>query len=291
MTYLKKNCPPLAYADDVKLYKEILKKEDCKLLQYNINIINEWCKINSMSLNINKCQYITFTKKKNIINYDYSIDSIKLDKVSVVRDLGVWFDSSLSFKFHYKNIVAKASRMLGFVMRTAKPFKQLDTFKILYSSLVRSHLEYCSSVWTPIYKVDRDSIESIQRRFLRQLSIKLGLRKTLPEYEDRLAHYNFQGLVERRKIADMCLLHKVVNGLLSEELLININIMIPNISKRRPTRTLFSIPPSNNNVGGNNPLYRMCHSYNNLTTDVCNELDIFHQNSFNFKNAIFKLFN
>ena len=57
--------------------------------------------------------------------------------------------------------------MLGLIKRT---FKHLDSDMLLcmYKSLVRAHLEYCSTVWTVLLKKkkkkDASEIEKIQRR-------------------------------------------------------------------------------------------------------------------------------
>lgn len=54
-----------------------------------------------------------------------------------VNNLGVWFDSEQNFAFHYNQIITKAYRMLGFLIRVTKPFQNPK----LFSSLARSQLE------------------------------------------------------------------------------------------------------------------------------------------------------
>jgi hypothetical protein len=49
------------------------------------------------------------------VTYDYSLNGQNLDKVSVIRDLGVLMDSILTFSEHVDVIVSKARQMLGFI--------------------------------------------------------------------------------------------------------------------------------------------------------------------------------
>ena len=71
--------------------------------------------------------------------------------------------------------VSKASRMLGFVYRTTKSFKDNTVLLTLYKSLVRSRLEYCSSIWSPSQQYLIDKIERVQKRLVRWLCYRDGL--------------------------------------------------------------------------------------------------------------------
>ena len=66
-------------------------------------------------------------------------------------DLGVWFDEKLSFSEHIQTKINKAYMMLGTIKRHFKHLT-VSTFVLLYTSMVRSHLDYCSSVWAPYKK-------------------------------------------------------------------------------------------------------------------------------------------
>ena len=77
-----------------------------------------------------------------------------------VVDLGVIFDSKLSFKDHISQKINKAYSILGIIKRN---FIYMDetSFILLYKSMVRPHLEYANSVWCS-YKVgDIKEIEKI----------------------------------------------------------------------------------------------------------------------------------
>ena len=58
---------------------------------------------------------------------------------------------------HTDMITAKANRLRGLIKRTCKDLKGTATLKTLYCSLVRANLEYCSVVWSPFTKRNRQT--------------------------------------------------------------------------------------------------------------------------------------
>ena len=72
------------------------------------------------------------------------------------------------------------------------------TFILLYKALVRPHVEYANSVWSPYKKGDIDAIEKIQKRATK---LVVSIRK-LP-YNERLQHLNIYSLKYRRLRGDM----------------------------------------------------------------------------------------
>jgi hypothetical protein len=276
------SCECLAFADDIKLFKRIQSVDDCIALQSDIKVLTDWCTNNNMSLNTKKCQVINFTKKRNVLVFQYNILNIPLEHVDIVRDLGVWFDSKLSFRTHYDTIIMRARRMLGFINRVAKPFKNSDSLIVLYNSLVRNILEYCSTIWSPCYDNHISRLESIQKRFLRGLSFKLGLGKVLKSYDERLLKFKVDSLLMRRQLSDLSTLHKIANSTFDSDILSHVSLRFTSKSNRR--QHLFYIPLSKNNVSQNSPLIRMCKKYNSICKEF--DLDIFHQNLKSFLKTI-----
>ncbi len=98
------------------------------------------------------------------IIFPYTIDNKILKRVSRIKDLGIIFDDKLSFTEHIDDITRKSYRMLGFIFRCGKYFVSQYSMRILYSSLVRNRLEYCSTVWNPFYNNAIDQIERVQKK-------------------------------------------------------------------------------------------------------------------------------
>lgn len=118
--------------------------------------------------------------------------------------------------------------------KLTKPFKSEEWWIILYNAFMRSVLEYCSSVWFPLCSNRIYHIEPIQRRFLRMLCSKLGLRRKLSGYKNRHDELNLETLARRRTTFDLCTLHKIVICRIGDMLLDKICIRVSTCSVCRP---------------------------------------------------------
>ena len=78
----------------------------------------------------------------------------------------------------------------------------------LYLALVRPHLDYAVQFWCPYYRMDINSLESVQRRMTKMIP---GLRN-LP-YQDRLKKLDLHSLERRRVRGDMIEVFKWVKGI------------------------------------------------------------------------------
>ena len=92
-----------------------------------------------------------------------------ITRVDVVKDLGFFFSSNLSFAYHCTQLNKKAYQLVGFIKRTCNDFNNIAAIRSLYISLVRRILEYCSVVWSPHHKSYIDKIERVQKKFIRFL--------------------------------------------------------------------------------------------------------------------------
>jgi len=114
--------------------------------------------------NVSKYKVMHFGKRN--IRCRYTVDNQPVEVVDSEKHLGVVVSSDLKTAANCKEAYTKANRMLGFISRTIKyrnPTKLIN----LYKSLVRPHLDYCSSAWNPHYNKDKSLLERVQHRFTR----------------------------------------------------------------------------------------------------------------------------
>ena len=78
------------------------------------------------------------------------------------KDLEVIFSNNLSWLHHYDMISREAYCKLCLIWRTFSSTVSVKVKKLLYLSLVRSKLTYCSQVWRPRLVKDFTSLERIQ---------------------------------------------------------------------------------------------------------------------------------
>jgi hypothetical protein len=130
-------------------------------LQESLNKLVYWWNTVGLELAIHKCKVMSFSRSHSIIQYDYFIDNVILQRINQVEDFGFIFTPTLSFTPHINWIVDKALRSLGFIRRHADNVMSVRCLLILYSSLVRSIVEYRSVVWSPRTKCDIIQIERV----------------------------------------------------------------------------------------------------------------------------------
>ena len=130
-----------------------------------------------------------------------------LETVNSEKDVAVSIDGNLSFANHIQNQVNKANQIVGLTRRS---FVHLDnrTFHLLFKALVRPHLEYVHSVWTPYKKADITSIKNVQKRATKMLPTLENLT-----YEERLIALKLPTLRFRRLRGDMIETFKILKGI------------------------------------------------------------------------------
>ena len=87
--------------------------------------------------------------------------TIKVTKVNAENDLDVIFDSKLKLREHISTKVNKANQILGLIFRTFT-YMDKEIFLNLVQVLSRPHLEYATSLWSPMYTKDIQ-IENVWR--------------------------------------------------------------------------------------------------------------------------------
>lgn len=219
---------------------------------------------------------MSYTRKRdiNLHYFNYNINGCALNKVKSIRDLGVVFDSKLSFEPHVSVVVNSACRMLGFISRSLNKFKKIETYTKLYSSYVRSILEYASTVWSPFYQNHNASIERVQKKFTRSLYRKFHY--PYENYNARLLRLNLISLENRRILQGEILLYKIKNGII--RISVNHNFEPTQIRFTRFNR-IFYLPFVTTNVEFNSPLLRMHRQH----METFEELDLYEANLNSFK--------
>ena len=226
---------------------------------------------------------MTYSRKKDIVPFGYSINGSFLQAVSHIKDLGVIFDSFLRFDIHINSIINHAYKMLGFIIRNSRFFKSIDSISTLYFSFVRNKLEYCSLVWDPFSVNSITSLEIVQNKFLRYLYFKrfnAPCNRDLSTVVLRSLFY-FEPLSTRRSKLAILFLFKLLHNLVdSSELLSKINFHVPR-SNLRPS-VILSVPFCYTVQHYNLSIFKACRLVN-LHRD---EIDLFNNNFSLFLNQL-----
>ena len=196
-----KSCMKL-FADDAKIFKAIESIEDFNMIQNDLNTLFKWSQIWQLPLNLDKCKGIHYGKNNPAHSYTIGDKSLNIDTEE--KDVGVLFDQTLDFKAHIKKMIAKANQRVGLIKRSFTKLSK-ESFKILYKSLVRPILEYCSVIWSPLFKQEALEIEKVQRRATKLIPSLKELN-----YPERLKSLNITTLAYRRQRTDILQVFRIV---------------------------------------------------------------------------------
>lgn len=251
----------LLFADDLKLYRCIKEESDILYLQTDLDNLYEWCLKNNLHLNIKKCHFINFTRRVSKIPAAYNIDNELIKQESVVKDLGILLDSKLSFNEHYDHILAKANRSLGLIQRMTSDFRNINSLRLLYISLVRSTLEYNCIIWSPFYKSHINRFETLQLKFLKTANYVLKKSNIFLDIDQAKIYLNLDDLGLRREYLEICFFYKVINSLIdSATVLSEFSLHVPNRQLRQSN--ILKTIKTNTNYALHSPYNRITRSVN-----------------------------
>lgn len=271
------------FADDTKLFKVIDSPNDSLLLQLDINSFEEWCKLNGLQCNAKKCFVIRFGKNNTSPFIDYSIEGNFLERVNHIRDLGVIFDSKMSFKSHVEYLDIKVRKQIFFIKRFSFKFKCISTFRTLYFSFVYSKLMYASTIWRPYEKGLIKKIELLNTLFLRYAAFKTGnaLHFTDHDFSSTYKLFSISTLDSARDRADILFASKIFsNNIDCPDLLMKFNFYIP--PRRLRANNYYFLNPVLRESQKKTIVYRLselCNNSANWLDLYCSSLYQIHNKS------------
>lgn len=204
------------FADDCLVYRETSKKEECELLQKDLDELVSWSKTWGMAFNVKKCNIVSITNvKKNRQRHSYEMDGQPIKTIDNTPYLGVNINNKLQWQQHIDNISSAANRMLGFLSRTMRKCPQ-KLKERAYKTMVRPKLEYCSSIWDPHQQKYVAKIEMVQRRAARFVKNIHHRHSTGPQpsVTAMVNQLGWTPLKDRRYNNRIALLYKVNNNLI-----------------------------------------------------------------------------
>lgn len=186
-----------AFADDTALsfvgdtWPEVFHKA-----QYGFNIIKEWLAKNSLTLNTDKTNYMTFSLRQTtqpppslyLVAHSCSVpdDQIcncpKLAQVTNTKYLGVTLDNGLSFSLHIE-LLQNRVRKLIYIFKTLRHVADARLLRQVYFALCQSLLSYCISTWGGAPKTRLLKLERAQRAILKVSNFKNYMFPTAELYK------------------------------------------------------------------------------------------------------------
>ena len=163
------------------------------IIQKALDCIAEWCDYHGPKISVLKTHYTIFTKK--VVSYDpiLTLNGTNLKRENIVKYLGVTFDQRLTWAPHINKLVEICKSPLNMMRKVSRHDWGGDrsTLKLMYTSLVRSKIDYASFLYskaadTHLIKLDRIQYEAIRIitgnyicTVTDNLEAEINLRKTI----------------------------------------------------------------------------------------------------------------
>ena len=176
--------------------------------------------------------------------------------------LGITLSEDLQWSTHIQNITKKANSTLGFLRRNLKNCPE-ECRKLAYISLVRSTLEYGSSIWDPYLQKDINSIEKVQRQAARFIKRDYKSREE-GCVTNMLNDLDLPSLQQRREFNKLVFLFKIAGGMVPA--INSCDYLTPQKPKRRIKAKQFSDYQCSNLVDKNVTNNSRCFVVNNFGT-------------------------
>uniref|UniRef100_A0A8R1IR14 Reverse transcriptase domain-containing protein n=1 Tax=Caenorhabditis japonica TaxID=281687 RepID=A0A8R1IR14_CAEJA len=103
----------LLYADDLKIFSHLSSG-----VQDDLDVLSNWCHTWQLDVAPNKCEHISFRFSKRLVPSSkptFTISSTVVPYTDKIRDLGVHFQSNLSFDNHIESPVLNCHKRINII--------------------------------------------------------------------------------------------------------------------------------------------------------------------------------
>ena len=272
------------YADDTKIWREVLTSNDQLILQEDINKLYDWSINNKMRFHPDKCKVLSVTLHRNILDnlpfntFFYQLNGNIIDYVTSQRDLGVLMNNKLNWGAHCDALVAKANSSLGLLKRTCHFTANGRQKRSFYLALVRSIFEHCSVIWSPQYSTHIEKFSTIQKRAVKWINGEQFVSYSDEVFVEKQRELDILPIHLKFVFNDLVLFYKIVNGLVPISLPSYITISMPdNVRYTRRNAPIHNLSDSstyqcsvvpNSNAFSHSYFYRTMLRWNKVPSSV-----------------------
>ena len=155
------------YADDTQLYTSFSVSDSSSglsALESTISSVSSWMSANFLSLNPTKTEFLLIGNRPQLSKANNTVlslpNNITIQPVSSARNLGIIFDSELSFSQH----ISSLSKSCFYHIRNLRRIRSsidLPTATTIAVSLIHSKLDYCNSLFLNLPNTQLDKLQFI----------------------------------------------------------------------------------------------------------------------------------
>ena len=161
------------YADDTSIDRAF---QTCQLLKEELlpafTKVCKWLKINKLSLNTVKTEFMLIGTSQHLNQLDQNPESTPYAIViyqkevkcfKLVKYLGMIVDDKLTWSQHVDYISSKITRNIG-ILKHIRHIIPKESQLLLYHTLIEPYFKYCSIVWGQRSETLKDKLQTLQNK-------------------------------------------------------------------------------------------------------------------------------
>ena len=165
----------IAFADDLVIMTQGKTPSEAEVYaNSDLARIGKWAKENKMQFNELKSKAMLISRKRSNDNINIYLNNRRLEQVTEIKYLGIYFDSRLTFDKHIEYIAEKSTTLIYMLGKSAKLQWGLGhkSLKTIYEGALIPILTYGAPVWEEAVAKHRN-LRKLQRA-QRLINIKIA---------------------------------------------------------------------------------------------------------------------
>ncbi|XP_011873718.1 PREDICTED: RNA-directed DNA polymerase from mobile element jockey-like [Vollenhovia emeryi] len=257
---------------------ESAKEIEAKL-QAALNKLEDWLDENKLKMNANKTKYMIIRNNRKQLSREIRVNTRKgneLERVTIMKYLGVILDEHLTFKEHCDYILKKVGKKTSFLNRIGNHISAY-TRCLVYKTIIAPHFEYCATIMINMGKTELEKLQKAQNRAMRTI---LQVNR-YTRIRDMLVALSFMSIKERLEFNVSVFMYKLVNGMVPNELSSGLELVGDRMGVRTRQAENIKIDFRKTTSAQHSLMYAGVKMYNDLPDKVKSAADLF-----NFKKDI-----
>ena len=168
------NTTLLFSSSDINYLNHILESEG--------NRVISWLNANKLIINLTKTNCMLFSNKRGEPKINIKLNGTDIESKKEATFLGVIIDNNLNWKPHIKHISNKISKSIA-ILRILRFTFPKHILRMIYMSLIFSHLNYCNLIWGSACKKTMEPLFLLQKKSVRLVNNSYYLDHTAPIFK------------------------------------------------------------------------------------------------------------
>lgn len=270
------DCKIKMFADDTLIYvtgessMEIERKMNVAL-----NVMEEWMNANKLKMNAEKTKYMIVRSIRKELKGNIAVkclDGTVIERVEVMKYLGVMIDDRLRFNDHCDYILKKIGKKISFLNRIGN---HVSTYTrcIIYKTIIAPHFEYCATLLVDMGETQLSRLQKAQNRAMRVILQCDRYTKI----ECMLQALQFMSIRQRLYYNMSIFIFKILNNMMPEQLSDRLSIVGHRTNRQTRQAENIAVDFRKTKSAQKSLFFEGVIMYNALPDEVkrCERLDIF----------------